>query len=214
MLTEVDSVDAAEAAGWSEVLVTGDLAGGMADGVQVSGSRFVDTACTAARFDGARFTDVRFERCDLSGAELNDVALTRVEFVDCKLSGTLFGAARLRDVRFTECRMDGAHLRSVRGERLWIERCTATNLDLAASEVTGARLVDCDLGRLDVSQARLPGVRLHGSLLDGLLGASSLRDAHIDATQIVPLALRMFEAVGIVVDDPDGLGAGESPGER
>jgi len=200
-LTIVDDWDAGEALGWSEVDVRGEYVGVDAPQLDVTRSRFVDVRLTAGRFEGARFTDVRFEGCDLSGATLMESSFTRVEFVRCRLSGTTLGGSRCRDLRFVDCKLDGAHLRSMKGERLEMERCVATNVDFAAAQLTGCRLFDCDLGGADFSNVSLPGVRLHGSALDELRGAGSLRNAVIDTAQIVPLALRMFHAIGVTVDD-------------
>jgi uncharacterized protein YjbI with pentapeptide repeats len=197
----VSDWDEADALGWAELEVRGDFIG--VDGLRldVTRSRFIDVRLTAGKFDGGRFTDVRFEGCDLSGASLMESAFTRVELVRCRLSGAAMGGSRWRDVRLVDCKLDGAHLRSVRGERVELERCVATTLDASGAEITACRMIDCDLGGADFSNAKLPGLRLHGSALDELRGVTSLRGAVIDTAQVTTLALRLFDAVGISIDD-------------
>jgi hypothetical protein len=49
-----------------------------------------------------------------------------------------------------------------------------------------------------------PGARFHGSSLADIRGGEYLRDIVIDSSQILPLALRVFAALGIQVDDDRG----------
>jgi hypothetical protein len=51
------------------------------------------------------------------------------------------------------------------------------------------------------SKTTTSGIALHGSTLDALVGAANLRGAVIAGDQVLPLALRVFAAMGIVVDD-------------
>jgi hypothetical protein len=60
---------------------------------------------------------------------------------------------------------------------------------------------DCDLSEAEFSQAVLPGARFHGSSLADIKGGEYLRDIVIDSSQVLPLALRVFLALGIRVDD-------------
>jgi len=200
-LVTVSDWDEGDALGWAELDVRGEFVGVDADRIDVRRSRFVDVRLSAARLDGARFSDVRMEGCDLSGASLMESAWTRVELVRCRLSGAALGGGRWRDVRLVDCKLDGAHLRQVRGERVELERCVATSVDFSGAQITGCRMFDCDLGGADFSNVSLPGLRMHGSALDGLRGVASLRGAVIDTAQVMPLALRLFDAIGITVDD-------------
>jgi uncharacterized protein YjbI with pentapeptide repeats len=73
--------------------------------------------------------------------------------------------------------------------------------DFYAAALAGVRFYGCDLTGADLSKATMAGARLHGSTLEGIKGADSLRGAVIGADQILPVALSVFAAMGIVVDD-------------
>jgi len=73
--------------------------------------------------------------------------------------------------------------------------------DFHAATLTGARLLGCDLTGADLSKAKLAGAALHGSTVEGIKGADSLRGVVIGSDQVLPVALPVFAALGIVVDD-------------
>jgi uncharacterized protein YjbI with pentapeptide repeats len=88
-----------------------------------------------------------------------------------------------------------------RGERVGFESTTMRGADLYEAELSAAHLFDCDLSGAELSKIRMAGARLHGCTLDEIKGAGYLRDVVIDATQLVPLALNVFAALGITIDD-------------
>jgi hypothetical protein len=47
----------------------------------------------------------------------------------------------------------------------------------------------------------MPGTRFHGSSLAEIRGGESFKDIVVDSTQVLPLALRVFAALHIEVDD-------------
>ena len=211
------SWDEADALGWAEIELRAGADGEPPDGapsgagvvapaLDVSRCRLVGVSMIGAVLARSRWADVVFERCDLSGADLTGAALTRVELRECRLNGALLGGARLRELRISDGFLDGTHLRLAKGERVWIERSRAVGIDLSGMEATDVVLAGCDLTGADVSQARLPGVRLVGSTLDGLRGAASLRDAVIDADQVLPLGVSLLAALGITIEDDSADG--------
>ena len=117
------------------------------------------------------------------------------------MSGAQLIMSRLRHVRFVECKLDLAALRMITGEHVTAERCVLTGADLYAMSASPLVLHDCDLTGADVSQLSSADVRLQGSRLDGLIGAASLRAAAIDSAQILPLAMAMFDSLGIRIED-------------
>jgi hypothetical protein len=54
---------------------------------------------------------------------------------------------------------------------------------------------------VEFSAADLEGAFLHGSVLEGVRGGGILRRVVIGTDQVVPLALSVFAALGIRVDD-------------
>ncbi len=204
------SWDDADALGWADLELRGrpddevaapDVAASIeAPGLDVSRCRVVGVSLIGALLPRSRWSDVVFERCDFAGADLTGATLNRVVLRDCRLNGALLGGTRLRDVLIAGCLLDSTHLRLAKGERIRIERCRAVGLDLSGTEATEVVITECDLTGADVSQSRLPGLRLVGSTVDGLRGAPSLRDAVIDPDQVLPLGLALLHALGITVE--------------
>jgi uncharacterized protein YjbI with pentapeptide repeats len=86
-------------------------------------------------------------------------------------------------------------------ERCWFDGVDLTGADFTGADLTGAGLVGCRLVDVELSKATLQGARLHGSVLDAVRGGDSLRGTVIGSDQIVPVAVPLFAALGITVDD-------------
>jgi uncharacterized protein YjbI with pentapeptide repeats len=196
---------------WVGVALTGDLAGAEAEDVEIAEARLDGVRLPGARLDRLRLVDVVFEGCELSGALLDEAQLTRVELRRCRLAGVVLTRTKLRDVRFVECKLDEASLRMAAGERVAFEDCSMRAVDLYDASLPATVLARCDLTDAECSKVDLAGARLHGSTLEGIKGAGALRGVHIDSSQIMALALPLFAALGITVDeDEDDQGAAES----
>jgi uncharacterized protein YjbI with pentapeptide repeats len=189
---------------WLSVEADGDFCGQSArdceiDESVIRGARFVGTT-----LDRVRVRDSTFESCDLSGASLVDAAFTRVEFKNCKMAAIDLAGARMHDVLFNDSKLDDANFRMISGDHVRFEQVSLRSSDFYAAGVAYAQFLDCDLTAAQFSKAELAGVRLHGSILEGLQGAIHLRDAIIDSTQVLPLALGVFAALDIRIDDDRG----------
>ena len=141
--------------------------------------------------------------CELSGASLAHADLWRVEIRDCRMSGAVLDGARLRDVTFAGCKLDTASLRSITGERVTFTDCVLREADLTDSAWTDTRFTACDLAGAIVERARLAGTRFHGSTVDRVVGADSLRGIVIAPDQALNLGLRVLDAMGITTEDED-----------
>jgi uncharacterized protein YjbI with pentapeptide repeats len=186
---------------WLAVETAGEFSGQSARNGEINeslvrGARFVGTT-----LDRLRVRDSIFESCDLSGASLVDAAFTRVEFRNCKMSAVDLAGARLLDVLFHDSKLDDANCRMTSGDHVLFEQVSLGSSDFYAAELAHAQFLDCDLSSAQFSKAELAGVRLHGSNLEGLRGAIHLRNAIIDSTQVLPLALGVFAALDIRIDD-------------
>lgn len=111
----------------------------------------------------------------------------------------MFATARLRHVTFERCRMDAASFRMAALEPVRMSSCDLRQTDFHEATVPGGQFLDCDLGGADVSRARFGGSELHGSRLDGLVGAVSLRDVVVDGAQAIELGQALLAAHGVVV---------------
>jgi uncharacterized protein YjbI with pentapeptide repeats len=188
---------------WSCAEIRGSLADWHATRLEVSGCRLLACSLPGASLDHSRIRDTLFEDCDLSGLVLAEAKLTRVEFRNCRLSAVDLGGAKLEDVRFTQCKLEGASFRLSKGVRVDFGECGLEASDFTSAKLESARFLRCNLSGCEFSGAKLDGARLHGSILDDLRGAQSLRHVVIDSTQAIPLALCLLGASGIVVDDEE-----------
>ena len=186
---------------WAQVEVSGDLTGQSTRGLDVVEARLVGARFAGAELERVRFTDTVVDDCDLSGTVFHHASFDRVEVRRSRMSGAVLAGATFRDVRFVDCRLDEANVRMVRGERVAFEDTVLSGSDFYEAKLVPSRMFDCDLGRANFDRADLRGARLHGSKLDGIKGAEALREAVVDSTQVLPLALAVFAALGIVVDD-------------
>lgn len=164
-------------------------------------SRWVDADLSGRRFTGFRCRDVQFVHCDLSGAVLDEAVLMRVRFTDCRLTGVVLGGAELSDVHITDSRADLASFRMAKAKFLRIENTSLHGADFYEFAATGCGLIGCDLAEASFSDARLSETDLHGSTLDDVRGALSLRGARISSDQLVPLGAALLAALDIQVTE-------------
>jgi uncharacterized protein YjbI with pentapeptide repeats len=186
---------------WYQVCVRGDFSDQVAGTVEVTESHLVGARLVGVEVERLRITDTVVDDCDLSGALLMDAVLTRVEFRNCRMSGIVVAGARLHDVRFVECKLDDANFRMTTSERVEFDRTILRTADFYAAKLRSARFSSCDLALAQFSKADLRGARLHGSALADVLGADSFAGVIVETGQVLPLALRLFAALGITVDD-------------
>jgi uncharacterized protein YjbI with pentapeptide repeats len=186
---------------WHQVRVRGDYSGQVARTVEVTESHLVGAGLVGVEVERLRITDAVVDDSDLSGAVLMGAVLTRVELRNCRMSGLVIAGARLRDVRFVDCKLDDANFRMTTSDRLEFHRTILRTADFYAAKLRSARFSSCDLAFAQFSKADMQGARLHGSALADVLGADSFTGVVVDTGQVLPLALRLFAALGITVDD-------------
>lgn len=186
---------------WANRTVRGEVIGQEGAGLTIRGCRVVGLRLTAAILERAQIMDTVFEGCDLSAALLAQASLTRVQFTSCRMLASVASEAILRDVLFVDCDLDAASLRMTEAERVGFDHCDLSNADFYGAHLVHSRFFDCTLRAVEFSQSSLQGARLHGSVLADLKGAAALRGVVIDSAQIVPMALQVFAALGLLVDD-------------
>jgi uncharacterized protein YjbI with pentapeptide repeats len=171
-------------------------------GVAISASRLVGVELTGRSLDRLRLVDVVFEDCELSGLTLTGARLERVELRRCRASGLVAPAMVTRSLRAVDCRLDHAFLVDATLERAVFESCDLRSAELSGAKLSGGRIEGCDLSDAQVSRVRAAGLALHGTRLDDLHGADSLKGAVIGGDQVVDLALPLLVALGITVAEP------------
>jgi uncharacterized protein YjbI with pentapeptide repeats len=169
--------------------------------LRIQESRWVGGDLAGVRFTGFECRDVEFVHCDLSGAKLEEAVLTRVVFTDCRLTGTAFDGAQLTDVRISDSTADLAGLRMTKARFLLVENTSLRGADFYEFDGEHCGLLGCDLAEASFDTARLRETDLHGSTVDDVRGALSLRGTRISPDQIVPLAGGLLDALGIQVTD-------------
>lgn len=174
-------------------------AGEVVPDVEIRESRFDGTDLSGRSFPGLHVRDTVFLRCDLSGAVLDRAVLERVVFDGCRLTGLVLAGATLRDVTVTDSRADLLNLRMASARFLRMEGTGLRGADLYEFSGTDVALLGCDLTGADLDRAGLAGAHLHGSVLDDIRGALSLRGARIGADQQVALGAAVLDALGVQV---------------
>jgi uncharacterized protein YjbI with pentapeptide repeats len=120
------------------------------------------------------------------------------------MTGASLAMVRARDVVFSGCKLDDAGFGMADLERCELVDCDLEGADLTAARLPGSRIEGCRLDRAQLSKASMAGTLLHGTTLEGVLGADALRGTTIGSDQVVALALPLFAALGITVDDGPG----------
>ena len=169
--------------------------------LEVRECRFTGVDLSGRSFPGLHVRDTVFTRCDLSGAVLDRAVLERVVFDGCRLTGTVLSGATLRDVHLTACRADLLALRMATATFLLAEDTGLRGADLHEFTGTAVALLGCDLTGADLDRAALAGAHLHGSVLDDVQGALSLRGARIDAEQQIALGSALLAALDVRVTE-------------
>jgi uncharacterized protein YjbI with pentapeptide repeats len=164
------------------------------------------TARSARRL---RLTDVVLRDCELSGADLQEARLLRVRIERCRAEGLDAGLLRATDVVVADTKLTGAGLRMTSWERSAFEGCDLRQAELMEAALDRVELTGCDLTGADTTRARMVDVRFRSTRLHDLVGATALAGSTVDTAQVVPLALAVFSALGIRLDEgPDGTDDG------
>jgi uncharacterized protein YjbI with pentapeptide repeats len=100
-----------------------------------------------------------------------------------------------------DSKADEAWLRMSVLDRCAFADCDLTGSDWYRAKVAVTRFVGCRLDGSELSQATFDEVALHGSTLDGVRGAGSLRGLVIGSDQISDVALPLFAALSIRIED-------------
>ena len=186
---------------FSRLTIAGDFSGANLSGMTVEESHIRHSAFLSADLGRLRLVDVLVEDSDFAGAEMPEASFTRVTFRRCRMSGALMAQAQLRDVTFSESKLDDVNFRMCQGDRVVFDDVNLQRADFYAAHLTSARFFDCDMKEAEVSQAILPRARFHGSVLSDIRGGEYLRNVVIESAQVLPLAIRVFSALDIRVED-------------
>jgi hypothetical protein len=183
------------------LMIQGDFSDANLAEMTVEESHVFHSAFVSADLGRLRLVDVVVDGSDFSGADMHEASFTRVTFRGCRMSGALIAQSHLQDVTFADSKLDGVNFRMCQGDRVVFDHVNLQRGDFYAAHLMSTNFFDCDMNETDVSQAVLPRARFHGSVLSDIKGVEDLRDIVIDSSQVLPLASRVFSALGIRVED-------------
>jgi len=198
----LDDLEWADDARLADVAIRGSsLVGGTVRGVSLSGARLTGVQLTGSTFEGADLVDVVLEDCELSGVTLTGARLRRVVMRRCRLSGLVAAELHAADLQVVDSKADEAWLRMSVLDRCAFVNCDLTGSDWYRAKLAATRFVRCRLDGSELSQASFDEVALHGSTLEGVRGAGAFRGLVIGSDQVADLALPLFGALSIRIDD-------------
>lgn len=127
--------------------------------------------------------------------------MTRVEMRSCRASGLQAPSGRFADVGVIDSKMDGANFRMSTWDRAELFDSDLSESDFQVAKLPDSRILRCDLTRADLSKCELSGSWLLGSVMEGVQGAGGLHDIIIGSDQLIPIAIVLFAAMRITIDD-------------
>ncbi|MCH3907194.1 MAG: pentapeptide repeat-containing protein [Sphaerochaeta sp.] len=148
------------------------------DGTNFQDGSFIQTTfrfcdCSEADFRGSHFRECRFEGCKLLGAHFSDAVLEQCVFTGSNLSYTDWHQATWkRGMSFSDCDLQEGALTSL-------------------TFTTPPALIRCDLTGASLTDTKLQGIDLSGTVLDGIIVSPDFRElkgAKISLAQTTALA--------------------------
>jgi uncharacterized protein YjbI with pentapeptide repeats len=163
----------------------------------LTGARLLDLD-----LDRPECLDVRLDDCDVSGAAARDFVVRRMELRRTRLRGVTWTGGQCDDVLVEGCATSELSLRFSRLRRVVFRDCELAGIDLYAVNFEQVRFERCDLSRATLHEATVKSLRITDCDLTGLIGATRLRGAEIDLSDLASLAPSLALEAGIrLIDD-------------
>ena len=185
-------------------------AGLEAEGLTLRRSRLSGLRLPGATFRNLVLVDVLVEDCDLAGVTFATSQFERVAFRGCRMSGVVAPDLVGSDLCIDDTKADEIWLRASRLERCEITGCDLTGSDWYEARVAASRITNCRLDGAELSSLVLDDVALIGSTFAGASGVAGLRNATIDAVQLMEVGRSVLAGLGIVIDN-DALANADAP---
>jgi uncharacterized protein YjbI with pentapeptide repeats len=115
------------------------------------------------------------------------------------MTGIVLSGATLQDVRIDGSPAELANLRNAQARYLLIADSSLRQVEFYQASIRDSALLDCDLTGADFTDCRVSNLDLHGSVLEELRGALSLRGAGISPDQAITLTPSLLADAGIRV---------------
>lgn len=175
-----------------------------ADGLELSGTEFVECEFDGASFHETQLRGASFRDCVLAEVYAPVFTAARSSLRDVEIRNPRWGSAELYEGGWQSVRVDGGKLDylNLRGSKLvdvQISDCIINELDLGSSTATRVALKNCTVGSLDFSGARLTDFDLRGTDFRSLSGLDSLAGLVVDDYQLTLLAPLLAAQLGITL---------------
>lgn len=201
VLTEVEHLEFDSETSIEGIMAKGFAVETSADYVEITGSVLHGLAFTGLTFENLSMVDVIVEDSEYSGVTFDETSFLRSQFRTSRLSGLNAPSLRARDVTFVGCKLNGANFRMSSWERCMFLDCDLQDAEFTSATFSTTQFRNCRMERAEFLHARVESLSLHGSVLDGISGAESLRGAVIGSDQVLVLAGAVFTALGIEIND-------------
>jgi len=176
-----------------DVLKAIEKNGGKAQGLQLSGKRFVGGVnlgnlnlsriglvgahLEGARLDGAHLEEAYLGGAHLEGAELQRAHLERAQLRGAHLEGAQLGSAHFEKANLWDANLEGADLGDANLEGAYLWRANLKGACLMNANLEGAKLLAVNLEEADLTYANLEGT---------YLGHSHLERVYLEGVKLSP----------------------------
>lgn len=202
-LQQVESIDFVPRLELDGVWISSlSLHGAEAGSLRLERVRLEDVDLGESKLRGLRILDAMASGIAAANGDWGGAELRRVTVEGGRLTGLNLGEARLEEVEFRNCKLDYANFRHSTIDHVSFEDCVLAEADFQGSAIKASRFASCSLSGADFSQAELAWVDMSGSDLDIAGSAAGLRGAIVDPSQLIDLAPRLAQALGITVRTP------------
>jgi|GEM_PF-1324964 len=169
-------------------------------------TKFSESSCRAARFDGSLFRGCSFFGSELIETRFHRATLGGTSFFTTRMGNADFTGARLTSCTFNSCELFNAKFSQSLLINTRFEAQERGNVTLDRADFSGAVLVDCDLqgGNLfgaNFDDALLVKVDLrYANLTNASFKNARLVDCQVDTTNLEPAEARAIQEARL--DDP------------
>lgn len=172
-----------------------------AGSVRLERMHLEDVDLGESKLRGVRILDTVGTGLSAATGDWGGAQLRRVTFEGGRLTGLNLGEARIEEVEFKDCKLDYANFRHSKIDHATFDGCVMTEADFRGAAINASRFSRCELERADFSKAELAWVDMGGSSLDIAGSVLGLRGAIVDSLQLMDLAPRMAQELGITVKE-------------
>jgi uncharacterized protein YjbI with pentapeptide repeats len=151
--------------------------------------------------DRPELTDVRLVDCDVSGLATTGFVARRVELTGTRLRGVTFANGQYDDGRLEGCITSELSFRFSRLRRVVFTDCDLSGIDFYSASFDHVTIERCDLQRARFDAASVNCLSVTNCNLAGISGASGLRGARLDASDLPSLAVSLAREAGIDIRD-------------